>query len=77
MGFLKRLAFNLGLVVGLVVVAAAGAVALTYLFTGKFPVASAKDEGTEVSLLLPDEITTLVREQMTKRVDAAPASELT
>jgi hypothetical protein len=77
MGFLKRLAFYLGLVLGLVVVAAAGAVALTYLFTGKFPVANIKDEGTEVSLLLPDEITSMVREQMTKRGDGVPAAELT
>jgi hypothetical protein len=77
MEFLKRLAFYIGLVLGLVVVAAAGAVALTYLFTGKFPVASVKDEGTEVSLLLPDEITSMVREQMTKRGDGVPAAELT
>ena len=37
MGFLKRAAFYLGLMLGLAAVAAAGTVALTYLFTGKFP----------------------------------------
>jgi hypothetical protein len=36
MGILRRLAFYLGLVLGLTTIAAAGTVALTYLLTGKF-----------------------------------------
>ena len=37
MGFLRQLAFYLGLALGLITVTVAGTVALTYLFTGRFP----------------------------------------
>jgi hypothetical protein len=76
MGFLKRLAFYLGLVLGMASVAAAGAVALTYLFTGKFPILNINKQGTEVKLMLPDEVSVLIREQMAKGRGAAPSIEL-
>ena len=37
MGFFRQVAFYLGLALGFVTVTVAGTVALTYLFTGKFP----------------------------------------
>jgi len=66
MGFLKRLAFYLGLVVGLVTVAAAGTVALTYLLTGKLVSVKVDDENPEVTLMTPDEVVALIREQARK-----------
>ena len=52
MGFLKRLAYDLGLVLGLVAVAAAGAVALTYLFTGKLISIRSDKQGTRIVPLI-------------------------
>ena len=66
MGFLKRLAFLLGLVLGVATVAAAGAVFLTYLFTGKLPAMELSEETRRVELLTPDEVVTLIREQVEK-----------
>jgi len=77
MGFLKRLAYNLGLVLGLCTVAGAGAVALTYLFTGKLVSIRSDKDGTRVVLDRPDELAALIREQVSKARGAAPAMELT
>ena len=66
MGFFKRIAFYLGMVLGLVTVAAAGTVALTYLFTGKFPSFEKGTEKTEVRLVTADEVVELIRSQVEK-----------
>lgn len=66
MGFLRRLAFYLGLLLGLTTVAAAGAVALTYLFTGKLVSVEMGAEKPEVTLMTPDEVAALIRERMAK-----------
>ncbi len=66
MGILRRLSFYLGLMMGLTTIAAVGAVALTYLFTGRFPSVEFGGEQPEVALLTPDEVVTVVREQVDK-----------
>ena len=66
MGFLKRLAFYLGLVLGVVTVAATGTVVVTYLLTGKLPSVKMSGEKAEVELMTPDEVAALVREQVAK-----------
>jgi hypothetical protein len=74
MRFLKRLTFCLGLVLGLATVAVAGAVTLTYLFTDRFPVVNVSKDGSKVTLMTPEEVATLVREQM-KKVAAAKTAQ--
>ncbi|HFD38809.1 MAG TPA: hypothetical protein ENJ31_03005 [Anaerolineae bacterium] len=64
MGLLRRLAFYLGLIVGLVTVAAAGTVALTYLLTGKLVSLNLAEGKATVTLMTPDEIIALIRSQM-------------
>ena len=76
MGFFKRLAFYWGFALGLVTLAAVGVVALTYLFTGKFPSVDMAEGKTEVQLLAPDEVVALVREQVQK-AQAAGAAQAT
>jgi len=76
MGILKRAAFYLGLVLGLATVAAAGTVLLTYLFTGKFASIEMAEGKPEVTLMTPDEVVTLIREQVDK-AKAAQAAEAT
>jgi hypothetical protein len=66
MGVLKRLAFYIGLLLGLITVAAAGTVALTYLFTGKLPGVEFAGEKPKVTLLTPDEVAEMVRAQVEK-----------
>jgi hypothetical protein len=66
MGFLKRLAFYLGVMLGLLTIAAAGTVAFTYLFTGKFASIEMAEGKPEVTLMTPDEVVTMVREQVDK-----------
>lgn len=63
MGFLRRLAFALGLLLGLTTVAAAGVVALTYLFTGKLVSIEMSEDKPEVTLMTPDQLAALIREQ--------------
>jgi hypothetical protein len=66
MGVLKRLAFYLGMVLGLVAVAAAGTVALVYLLTGKF-ISVEMREGKPVSTLMTtDEVVAMMRKQVSK-----------
>ena len=55
MGFLKRLAFYCGLILGLLTIAAAGTVALTYLFTGKFASVEMAEGKAEVTLMTKSE----------------------
>jgi hypothetical protein len=66
MGFLKRLAFYMGMMLGLLTMAAAGTVAFTYLFTGKFASIEMDEGKPEVALMTPDEVVTMVRAQMAK-----------
>ena len=63
---LRRLAFYLGLVLGLTTIAAAGTVALTYLLTGKFASVEMAGEKPEVTLMTPDEVAALIREKSGK-----------
>ena len=70
MGFLRQVAFYLGLALGLVTVTVAGTVALTYLFTGRFPSVEMTEGKAEVTLLTPDEVVALVREQVEKTKSA-------
>lgn len=65
MGFLRRLAFVLGLLLGLATVAAAGTVALTYLFTGKLVSMEMSEDKPQVTLMTPDEVAALIRAQRT------------
>ena len=66
MGFLKRVAFYWGVVLGLATVAAAGIVALTYLFTGRFPSVDMAEGKPEVQLMTAEEVVAMVREQVAK-----------
>ena len=66
MGVLKRVAFYMGLLLGLTTVAAAGTVALTYLLTGKFVSFEMGEEKPEVTLMTPDEVAVLIREKTSK-----------
>ena len=72
MGFLKRLAFYIGLMLGLTTIAAAGTVAFTYLFTGKLVSVELAGEKPEVTLMTPDEVVVLIRDQV-NRIKAAGA----
>jgi hypothetical protein len=74
MGFFKRLAFYWGFVLGLATLAMVGIVALTYLFTGKFPSPNVVEGKTEVQLLTPEEVIALVREQVEKAQAAQEGS---
>jgi hypothetical protein len=75
MGILRRLAFYLGLLLGLVAVAAAGTVALTYLLTGKLVSLEMGGEKPEVTLMTPDEVAVMIREQAAKARAANPPAE--
>jgi hypothetical protein len=66
MGFLKRLAFYLGFVLGLATLATVGTVALTYLFTGKFASVEMAEGKPEITLMTPDQVVSMVREQVNK-----------
>ncbi len=76
MDFLKKIAFYLGLIVGVVTTAAAGAVILTYLFTGKLPVVKLTEEKSEIGLLTPDEVVVLIRSQVEKSRSSAEPIDL-
>jgi hypothetical protein len=75
MVLLRRLAFYLGLMLGLVTIAAAGTVALTYLFTGKLVSVEMGGEKPEVTLMTPDEVAALMRELAAKAKAGAEAGE--
>jgi hypothetical protein len=66
MGFLRKLAFYMGLLLGLTTIAAVGTVALTYLLTGKFVSFEMGGEKPEVTLMTPDEVAALIRERAHK-----------
>ena len=67
MGILSRLAYLLGLVLGLVTLVVVGTEFLTYLFTGKFPsIKKVDEERTELVLMTPDEVVAFVREMALK-----------
>jgi hypothetical protein len=74
MRFIRQVAFDLGLLLGLVTVAAAGTVALTYLLTGRLVSLEMAGEKPEVTLMTPDEVVTLIREQREK-AKAQPAED--
>jgi hypothetical protein len=71
MGATRRLAFCLGLVLGLVTTAVTGAVAHTYLITGKFPFHEKAEGNAGVQLMTSDEVVAAVREQVGKAKTAA------
>jgi hypothetical protein len=75
MGFLRRMAFYVGMVFGLATVAVAGTVALTYLLTGK--VASIEMEGgkPEVTLMTPDEVAVLIRERAGQEIEGGESDD--
>ncbi len=75
MGFIKRLAFYWGFALGLVTLAAVGIVALTYLFTGKFPSVDMDEGEPKVLLMTPDEVVVMVREQVAKAKAAQQAED--
>ena len=75
MGFLRQVAFYLGLALGLITVTVAGTVALTYLFTGRFPAVEMAEGKAEVALLTSDEVVALVREQVEKARAAHAAGQ--
>ena len=66
MGVLRRLAFYMGLVLGLLTIAVAGTVAFTYLFTGKFASIEMSEGKPAMTLMTPDEVTRMIREQVEK-----------
>ena len=75
MGFLRSLAFYLGLTIGLLSVAVAGTVALTYLFTGKFPSVEMAEGKAEVTLMTPDQVVAMVRQQVEQaRMSQSPTA---
>jgi hypothetical protein len=66
MGFLKRLAFYVGLLLGLATIAVAGTVALTYLLTGRLASIEMEEKKPVVTLMTPDEVVTMIRERTGK-----------
>ena len=77
MGILRRMAFLLGLVLGLVTLVVVGTEFLTYLFTGKFPWVKKVGEGrTELVLMTPDEVVAFLREQALKENAAVDVTEV-
>ena len=77
MDFLRRMAFLLGVVLGLVTLVVLGTEFLTYLFTGKFPSVKKVGEGKpELVLMTPDEVVAFVREQALKENAAVEVSEV-
>ena len=77
MDFLRRIAFLLGFVLGLVTLVVLGTEFLTYLFTGKFASVKRVDEGgPELVLLTPDEVVAFVREQALKENAAVEVTEV-
>jgi hypothetical protein len=77
MGVLRRIAFLLGLVLGLVTLVVVGTEFLTYLFTGKFPSVKKAGEGrAELVLMTPDEVVAFVREQALKQNAAEEVSQV-
>ena len=77
MGILSRLAYLLGLVLGLVTLVVVGTEFLTYLFTGKFPSVKQVDEGrAELVLMTPDEVVAFVREQALKENSALEVTQV-
>ena len=77
MGILSRIAYLLGLVLGLVTLVVVGTEFLTYLFTGKFPSVKKVSEGkAELVLMTPDEVVAFVREQALKENAAVEVSEV-
>ncbi len=73
MGFLKWLAFCLGMALGLTTLAVAGTVLLTYLFTGRLASIEVSEGKPSMTLMTPDEVVTMVREQVKK----AKAAQIT
>ena len=71
MVFLRRLAFYVGLLLGLTTISAAGTVALTYLLTGKLVSLEMSEEKPEVTLMTPDEVAALIRDRAHKAPEEA------
>jgi hypothetical protein len=68
---MKKGAFYVGLIAGLVTIGGVGAVLLAYLFTGKLPVVKmAGHDKPRLELVTPDELTAFVRQQV-KQAESA------
>jgi len=77
MGILSRLAYLLGLVLGLVTLVVVATEFLTYLFTGKFSSVKKVGEGRpELVLMTPDEVVAFIREQALKENAALEIAEV-
>jgi hypothetical protein len=77
MGILRRMAFLLGFVLGVVTLVVLGTEFLTYLFTGKFPSVKKVGEGkAELVLMTPDEVVAFVREQALKENSALEVTQV-
>jgi hypothetical protein len=76
MVFLRRLAFYVGLLLGLTTISAAGTVALTYLLTGKLVSLEMSEEKPEVTLMTPDEVAALIRDRAHKAPEEAVEIEI-
>lgn len=63
MALVRRFAFYLGMVLGVLTIATAGSVVLTYLLTGKLPMVETASGTTEVTLMTPDEVASMIREK--------------
>jgi hypothetical protein len=71
MGIMKKGAFYVGLIVGLVTIGGVGAILLAYLFTGKLPVVKmVGQDKPRLELVTPDELTALMRKQV-RQAEAA------
>ena len=78
MGILRKMAFLLWVVLGMVTLVVVGTEFLTYLFTGKFPsVKKVDEERTELVLMTPDEVVAFVRELALKENAALEVSDVT
>jgi hypothetical protein len=75
MELVKRIAFFIGLLLGLASVAAVGTVALTYLFTGKFASVELAEGKPEITLMSADQVVAMVREQVEKSKAAQAQAE--
>jgi hypothetical protein len=77
MGFLKKLMFYAGLLLGMASAAAVGAAALTYLFTGKIPTVKMEGDGKgALTLMTPDEVAEFVRQKVEEaRAAGSPKAE--
>ena len=77
MAALKRLAFGVGFLLGLVTFVLVVGNVLLYLLTGRLPAVEIKDDGRPVfGLVSPQEVVNLVKEQVEKERGRRPGPRL-